>query len=217
MFAPPAFSLLVFCDEKACQSAGRTVVETVTLALDAKGIERVAFLIREKDSALSFTARKRRAEQKLTQLAPVVFERGAHLLVHTFAHLAQSFEGCGLHLSSQVGVHEVERLRRTMPDTVIGQSLHKGDAFHPALNYATLSPLFAPLSKPGDSRETLGIETFLHESRAFKDAAFALGGIEKARVPLLRKMGIERFALLSAVMKARSPASAIEALLDLSA
>ena len=213
MHAPPAFSLLVFCDEKACESVGRSVTETVTLALNAKGIERVAFLVREKDEAFSFAERERRAQQKLTQLAPLVFEKGAHLLVHTFASLAQSFEGCGLHLSSQVGAHEIEDLRRTMPERIIGQSLHKGDAFHPALNYATMSPVFSPLSKPDDKRETLGVEGFLCETRAYKNAAFALGGIACARLPLLRNHGIKRFALLSEVMKADAPAHALESLL----
>ncbi|RYZ36315.1 MAG: thiamine phosphate synthase [Myxococcaceae bacterium] len=77
---------------------------------------------------------------------------------------------------------------------------------------ALVSPVFAPGSKPGDTRSTLGPEGFQALVARLPCPALALGGMtpERARtVP-----GVRGVAVISAVLEAEDPREAARALLE---
>lgn len=76
---------------------------------------------------------------------------------------------------------------------------------------ALVSPVFAPGSKPGDTRPQLGPEGFQALRAALPCPALALGGITPERAALLPTA--HGFAVISAVLEAEDPAKAARALL----
>ncbi|MFY2557997.1 thiamine phosphate synthase [Corallococcus terminator] len=76
---------------------------------------------------------------------------------------------------------------------------------------ALVSPVFAPGSKPGDNRTTLGPEGFLALAAHLPCPALALGGITAERAT--RLTGAAGFAVISSVLEAEDPAQAARALL----
>ena len=76
---------------------------------------------------------------------------------------------------------------------------------------ALVSPVFAPGSKPGDTRAPLGPAGFQALMAALPCPALALGGITPERAALLPMA--QGFAVISAVLEAEDPAEAARALL----
>jgi thiamine-phosphate pyrophosphorylase len=74
-----------------------------------------------------------------------------------------------------------------------------------------LSPVFAPTSKPSDTRATLGPEGYARLRARAGCPALALGGIRADRLPLLGP--VEGVAVQGAVLRATYPAAAAQALL----
>jgi thiamine-phosphate pyrophosphorylase len=79
---------------------------------------------------------------------------------------------------------------------------------------ALVSPVYAPGSKPGDTRPPLGPEGFQALAAALPCSALALGGVTPERAAGLT--GARGFAVISAVLEARDPAAAARALLHAS-
>jgi thiamine-phosphate pyrophosphorylase len=77
---------------------------------------------------------------------------------------------------------------------------------------ALVSPVFAPGSKPGDTRPPLGPAGFQELMAALPCPALALGGITPERAALLPMA--HGFAVISAVLNAEDPAEAARALLQ---
>ncbi|WP_224249165.1 thiamine phosphate synthase [Hyalangium gracile] len=76
---------------------------------------------------------------------------------------------------------------------------------------ALVSPVYAPGSKPGDTRPQLGPEGFQALAASVPCPALALGGITPERASLLP--GAHGFAVISAVLEAEDPAAVARALL----
>lgn len=76
---------------------------------------------------------------------------------------------------------------------------------------ALVSPVFAPGSKPGDTRETLGPDGFQALAARLPCPALALGGLTAERARGLR--GAAGVAVISAVLEADDPEAAARALL----
>jgi thiamine-phosphate pyrophosphorylase len=76
---------------------------------------------------------------------------------------------------------------------------------------ALVSPVFAPGSKPGDTRARLGPEGFQALASALPCPALALGGITPQRAGSVP--GAAGFAVISAVLEAEDPAAVARALL----
>lgn len=74
---------------------------------------------------------------------------------------------------------------------------------------ALVSPVFAPGSKPGDTRPQLGPEGFRRLAALLPCPALALGGITPER----KLAGAAGYAVVSAVLAAEDPAGAVRALL----
>ncbi len=76
---------------------------------------------------------------------------------------------------------------------------------------ALVSPVYAPGSKPGDTRPPLGPEGFQALAATLPCPAFALGGVTPERAAQLT--GAQGFAVISAVLEAEDPATVARALL----
>ncbi|NOJ90111.1 thiamine phosphate synthase, partial [Myxococcus xanthus] len=76
---------------------------------------------------------------------------------------------------------------------------------------ALVSPVFAPGSKPGDTRPSLGPEGFSALAAALPCPALALGGITPARAVTLPDAA--GFAVISSVLEADDPTAAARSLL----
>ncbi|TSC24575.1 thiamine phosphate synthase [Corallococcus sp. Z5C101001] len=100
------------------------------------------------------------------------------------------------------------------PGRLISVAVHDAHEAESAAgaDLALVSPVFAPGSKPGDTRAPLGLEGFRGLAARLPCPALALGGItpERARgVP-----DAWGFAAISSVLEAEDPRSAAMALLD---
>ncbi|WP_224362245.1 thiamine phosphate synthase [Hyalangium versicolor] len=93
-----------------------------------------------------------------------------------------------------VAVHDVEEAR-----------LARG------ADLALVSPVFAPGSKPGDTRPPLGLDGFRALAASLECPALALGGLTPERA--LQVPGAFGFAVISAVLEAEDPAAVARALL----
>lgn len=76
---------------------------------------------------------------------------------------------------------------------------------------ALVSPVYAPGSKPTDTRPTLGPDGFRRLAAALPCPAFALGGLDADRARQLAAPGV---AVISAVLAAADPRAACRELLD---
>ena len=118
----------------------------------------------------------------LTALERAAFmarEAGAEWIgVHDRLHLAREVSAEGVHLSGSS--LPVTAARRVVGDSAtIGVSLHAADDPSRAAgaDYAFLSPVCAPQSKPQDSRDVLGAAGFMEGTRRFETPLWALGGV----------------------------------------
>ncbi|MBX7116450.1 MAG: thiamine phosphate synthase [Myxococcaceae bacterium] len=121
--------------------------------------------------------------------------------------------GCHLHLSASAQP-VAEYAAHLPPGTLISTSVHNVDEAARArgADFALLSPIFAPKSKPTDTRATLGIEGFNRLRTAVTAHSFALGGIDEHNAHLLpRDCSV---ATVSTVLHSAAPADALRKLLD---
>lgn len=135
---------------------------------------------------------------------------GARLFVNGRLDVAL-LVGAGLHVPED-SVPPTELRAQLPPGTPISVAVH--DHTDPArangADFALVSPVFPPGSKPDDSRPPLGREGFLRVAARLPCPAYALGGVtvENAGMP-----GAAGVAVISSVWRAEDPAAAADALL----
>lgn len=101
------------------------------------------------------------------------------------------------------GLHHASGVRVAPGDRITGASCHSAEQVDDALrtaNYALLSPVFRPISKPRDMRPVLGPDQFL--AIAGGRPVFALGGLTPARWTNLRRRGASGVAVCGSLMQA---------------
>lgn len=211
------FDLLLITDRAACHRAGRTVTETVALALRAASpVRRIAVLLRDKPSS---PMAKYGAEARLRQataLKAIAEGAGALLLVHSYPDIAVNLKLAGVHVAASTNLAMMrDRLSSTM---LLGASRHAHDALDetdlaPA-TYATISPVYAPTSKPGDRRLTLGLSGLQACVARSARPLVALGGMRPGRARAAMACGAAAIAVSGAVMQASDPARVANQLLD---
>jgi thiamine-phosphate pyrophosphorylase len=113
------------------------------------------------------------------------------------------------HLHLPTTALRVEDVRPLLKGKRISAAVHSL-AEAQAVDLALVSHVFAPGSKPDDTRAPLGPDGFFALARALPCPAFALGGVTAQNARLLSNaVGL---AAISAVLHAASPADAITAL-----
>ncbi|MFN2569508.1 MAG: thiamine phosphate synthase [Candidatus Dormibacteria bacterium] len=195
-------SLLLLTDRAACAARGRSLTDTVGLALQAGGT--VAVLLREKD--LDRDARRALARE----LQGVMEPAGSPLLVASDVTLAGEV-GAGVHLAGGDPHPSGDRPR------CAGRSCHSGAdvalAAAEGCDHVTLSPVFPTASKPGYG-PALGLERLEEICRqAALPAVYALGGVVPGRAAGCIRVGARGVAVMGAVMGASDPARVTAALL----
>ncbi len=160
--------------------------------------------LREKDMA---------AEQRLSLLRRLIaMARPWNALVGVHDDLAAAAQtGTALHLPAGGSVAAARRA--LPPDTLVGLSMHSGDALAGSeADYVTLSPIRATRSKPGYG-PALGLSGLAAAARRMAVPLIALGGIEATDVSPCLSAGASGVAVMASVMRAADPANVVGELL----
>jgi thiamine-phosphate pyrophosphorylase len=148
-------------------------------------------------------------------LAALCRARGNPLFVNGRLDVAL-LVGAHLHLPAQGPT--VEDVRPFLPaGRLVSVAVHDTAEARLAqgADLALVSPVFAPGSKPGDTRPPLGPEGFQVLREALPCPALALGGITPERAARLPRA--QGFAVISALLEAEDPAGVARALLQAAA
>lgn len=114
----------------------------------------------------------------------------------------------GAHLHLPAGSLRAEDVREHLPTgRLLSVAVHDEEeaARAEGADLALVSPVFAPGSKPGDTRPTLGPEGYRRLAARLPCPALALGGITVERARQLE--GAAGYAVISAVLEAEDPES----------
>ncbi len=141
----------------------------------------------------------------------VTCDGGVPLLVHTHWDVARDLNLAGAHLAATGDVHAARAGLRS--HQLLGASRHVEDGVESGLDYAFLSPVFTPLSKPADVRPPLLLEGLARGVVDADSPVFALGGIQEDNAARAVAAGAHGVAVLGAVMTAPDPRQAVETLL----
>jgi thiamine-phosphate pyrophosphorylase len=144
-------------------------------------------------------------------LAALCHPRGNPLFVNGRLEVAL-LVGAHLHLPARGPT--VEDVRPHLPaGRQVSVAVHDADEARLArgADLALVSPVYAPGSKPGDTRPQLGPEGFQALAASLPCPALALGGMTPERASWLS--GAHGFAVVSAVLEAEDPAAVARALL----
>lgn len=181
--------LLVMTDR---HQTTRPLVEVVRAAVDGGAR---AVVLREKD--LPRTARSHLADQ----LRPILAEADALLVVASDPTIPAD----GIHLAAgdQIPAHRPPLAGRSCHDPA-GLQTAAGEG----CDWATLSPIFASLSKPGYG-PALGPAALAGAPLP----VFALGGVDDERAAACVAAGAAGVAVMGAVMRATDPAKVVANLL----
>jgi thiamine-phosphate diphosphorylase len=196
------FDILVITDQAACAQVGKTVVAAVELILLSPLSHRCAILVRDKSAPPPQVA------ELLQILQPMAQAAGTRLLVHTHVDLALALGLDGVHLASHGNLKAV---RSQLPSSMLlGVSRHAQDSLDHAdiglANYATISPIYRPTSKPNDLRESLGVSGLQSCVQRSLRPLVALGGMQPERVGEVMRTGVGAIAISGAILQAKDPA-----------
>lgn len=140
---------------------------------------------------------------------------GALFLVNDRIDLALAVEADGVHLGQGDLPPAVAR-RLLGPDRLIGRSTHALAQLRQAVadgcDYVGVGPVNATPTKPG--REPVGLATVRQAADTSPIPFFAIGGIDAATLPAVRRAGAQRVAVVRAITQADDPAAAVRLLLD---
>ncbi|CAM3824339.1 thiamine phosphate synthase [Corallococcus sp. ZKHCc1 1396] len=121
----------------------------------------------------------------------------------------------GAHLHLPASGPSPRDVRPHLPSgRLVSVAVHDANEAEAALgaDLALVSPVFAPGSKPGDTRSPLGPEGFHGLAARLSCPALALGGMTAERAKTVR--GAWGVAVISSVLEADDPREAARALLD---
>jgi thiamine-phosphate diphosphorylase len=194
--------LFVLSDRRQSEASGRTLLDTVRLALLAGA---PAVVLREKD--LPRAARRALAVDVLEAAEP----HGAQLLIAGDAGLARELRTTGVHLAAD---------DRPVDDghLLVGRSCHTRTEVRTAVeqrhDYLTVSPVALTASKPGYG-PALGPEGLSQlVDVADELPTLALGGVTPDDVSTWIRAGAHGVAVMGAVMGAADPVASVRSFLD---
>ena len=200
------FDILVITDSVSCEAVGRTVESAVLALLQSSFSPRVAILLREK------TLSQAEVAEKLARLQPAVRAVGAKLLAHSHPDLALQLGLDGVHLASTVAAEPVRS--QIGSQLLLGVSRHGSDRLDAedigCADYATISPVYRPTSKPKDRRETLGLSGLKTCTQRSVRPLAALGGLKPGRIAETIAQGAAAIAVSGALLQAEDPAAMLE-------
>lgn len=128
----------------------------------------------------------------LWRLAESLRRRLPELVIH-----ARCPDGVAMARALAAGLHLPGDAARPDFNGRLGRSIHNEAELIQVtdMDYALLSPVWTPSSKPGDKRPPLGPQTFASIARGSSKVLYALGGVTPARARLLRGLGAQHIAV----------------------
>ena len=139
-----------------------------------------------RDPHLSTVAYVELARRLSPLLGPGLILHGSHPEAVHIANRA----GWGLHMPASMEWAGV----RAQVKGWLGASCHNADelarAVEAGVDYAMVSPIFPPISKPGETRQTLGIKGLEELMGGVEIPIFALGGVDASNVRSLIEVGV---------------------------
>lgn len=149
-----------------------------------------------------------RARKEITP----AMEKGLRVLGNTTLEHAVMLGFSGVHLS-EARQRSLPPLPTERPEGfLIGASAHNAEALQHAAaikaDFAVLSPVHAPFSKPGAG---MGLEKFEGLTRAASLPVLALGGVAPLRVGPCMRAGAAGVSVVSALLKSENPRSTLQA------
>lgn len=219
--SPVLSPLLVLTDRAQSEAAGRRLIDTVVVAVDA-GARTI--VLREKDLS--------RAKRYLLALSltDLLVPAGAALVVASDVKIALDVGAVAVHLAAADPVPDTTGWPGAM---VWGRSCHSVDdvarAAADGAGYVTLSPIFTSASKPGygpplgtaslDQAVTAvdgavtAVTTALART-ATATSIYALGGVTPANAASCLAVGAAGIAVMGGVMASDDPSAVVTAYLD---
>lgn len=222
--------LLLFADVAAAHTRARGVLLTLARAfVDVSGAVDVGVVVRvgADDVDVDLAA-------FVVAVAAVCRRAGARVLAHSDPRLAVALRLDGVHLKA---AQSVRTARLALPrGALVGQSWHgerplTGRGLPPSrtgeaegapqvdarivdvdADYVTCSPVFAPTSKPHDTRPPLGFAGLAAGVARARVPVLALGGIDETHGRACRRAGAHGVAVISSLFAAHDPARALVAL-----
>lgn len=211
--SPGPSPLLVLTDRSQSEVAGRRLIDTVAMAVDAGA---GTIVLREKDLS--------RAKRYLLALSltDLLVPAGAVMVVASDVKMALDLGAVAVHLAVSDPVPDTTGWP---PAMVWGRSCHSVDdvarAAAEGAGYVTLSPVFASSSKPGYG-PALGTDALAEAASAALGAGgvdatgpsiYALGGVTPENAAGCLGAGAAGVAVMGGVMAARDPGTAVGAYL----
>ncbi|OQO92759.1 thiamine-phosphate diphosphorylase [Saccharomonospora piscinae] len=152
----------------------------------------------------------------LETLAEACLRHGALLAVNDRADVALAVDADVLHLGQDdLPVSVARRVVGDVP--VIGRSTHSLEqateaAAEPGVDYFCVGPCWPTPTKPGRTAPGLDLVRAVAGQVETERPWFAIGGIDRERVPEVRRAGADRAVVVRAVTEAEDPAEAARAL-----
>lgn len=175
-------------------------------------VEGGAGLIQVRAKAETPGVRQARVEAALSCTEPA----GVPLIVNDDVALAARLPVAGLHVG-QDDLSVVEARAQIGPDKLLGLSTHSPEqaaaaqAYGDALDYFAVGPVYATLTKP-DYRP-VGLELVRHVADSRPALPwFAIGGVNRSRLPAVLAAGARRIVVVSALLQADDTAVEARAL-----
>ncbi|MCP9857673.1 thiamine phosphate synthase [Cyanobium sp. Cruz-8D1] len=191
-------------------------LELVVAAALAAGVRLVQYRAKPGDgptpAGAALDDRSRFAQA--SALRQLCHRHGALFLVNDRIDLALAVGADGVHLGQGDLPPAVAR-RLLGPDRLIGRSTHRLEDLRQAVadgcDYVGVGPVNATPTKPG--REPVGLAYVSQAAAECPLPFYAIGGIDRANLAVVRQAGAERVAVVRAITQAGDPGAAAAALL----
>lgn len=203
--AKPLFRLYLITDRN--QTGGRPLIDVVKEALDG-GVKAVQ--LREKDLPIRELLRLAEEMRKITK------EAGAMLFINGRIDAAMAVEADGIHLG-QTDL-PVDVVRKIVGNRfMIGVSTHNlneaKEAEAGGADFITFGPVYETPLKLKYGRP-VGAEALKRVKSGISIPVYAIGGIKSGNIEQVLGTGADGVALISAIIGAKEPKKAVEALLE---
>lgn len=136
-------------------------------------------------------------------LLPLARAAGVPLVVNDHVEVAAEVGADGVHLGQDDGPLDAAR-GRLRPGALVGRSTHSLEqALQAAVegaDYIGFGPLHATPTKPG--RPAIGLDGIAEVQRRVDLPVFCIGGLTSGQLPDLRRRGLQRAVIVSALLQA---------------
>jgi thiamine-phosphate pyrophosphorylase len=154
------------------------------------------------------TASKKQLSSWAKQICKLTKKSRVTFIVNDYLDIAKQVDADGVHLGQDdLKKGSISQARKRLgEDRIIGISTHSLNqavsAARQGADYVSVGPVFGTPSKPGI--KPVGIELLRRVKKKVKVPIVAIGGINQSNIHKIKKAGIERVAVIRAVVSARN-------------